>query len=255
MLSLLSKHERLISIHSNIEILLKIPLQPLSRHEMKNKLFTFIAISALSLTASATGISGMGTWSSTLLPLDVTGDGVVDVYYDTVENLTWLKDANPFGRQTWDSALSMADSSIFFGVAGWRLPSMKELSPNMFSTTASEMSVLFYSTLGNFDASAWGPGGPGTGGGLKNTGPFVNLQSSYYWLGTQKNATQAWAFGMGVGFTNALDKTPTLSIYNNFSMLVHEGRLASSIPEPSNISLMLIGLIATAIARARNNCH
>ena len=53
------------------------------------------------------------------------GNGTVT---DTVTNLMWTKDANPFGRELkWDDAMSGCGSFSISGIGGWRLPSRDEL--------------------------------------------------------------------------------------------------------------------------------
>jgi hypothetical protein len=50
------------------------------------------------MTSSAAGISGQGTWETTLLPRDLDGNpATLEAYYDTDLNVTWLADANSAG--------------------------------------------------------------------------------------------------------------------------------------------------------------
>ena len=44
--------------------------------------------------AQSAAVSGQGTWETTLQARDVDANGVVDAYYDTVLDITWLADAN-----------------------------------------------------------------------------------------------------------------------------------------------------------------
>jgi hypothetical protein len=39
-------------------------------------------------------VPGQGTWQTTLQARDLDGDGQIDAFYDTVLNITWLRDAN-----------------------------------------------------------------------------------------------------------------------------------------------------------------
>src|SRR5690349_11799993 len=71
-------------------------LQP-SPHMIARPLQTFVF--ALTLTTvvapvAASPVSGQGTWESELQARDINSDGLVDAYYDTALNLTWLADAN-----------------------------------------------------------------------------------------------------------------------------------------------------------------
>ena len=131
--------------------------------------------------------AGRGTWETTLQARDVNGDGIVEAYYDTAVNITWLANANAGagstfdnglnptdGRMTWVNANAWAAALNVQGVTGWRLPEMFS-----GSTTSSELSHMYCTTLGNF-----GPCNPltttGRGSwGFTNTGPFTNVVSEF----------------------------------------------------------------------------
>ena len=61
-------------------------------------------------------------------PLKNRGFGLI---YDSVRNITWLRDANyartightPTGEMTWDRAMAWVQSLSYYGTTGWRLPS------------------------------------------------------------------------------------------------------------------------------------
>ena len=66
------------------------------------------------------------------------------------------------------------------------------------------MGRLFYLTLKN-KAGVDGEGNRASGGGLKNTGPFANLQSGTYWTGTSYlyyEGIWCWTFNMSSGLLN-----------------------------------------------------
>ena len=78
--------------------------------------------------------AGRGTWETTLQARDVNGDGIVEAYYDTAVNITWLANANAGagstfdnglnptdGRMTWVNANAWAAALNVQGVTGWRL--------------------------------------------------------------------------------------------------------------------------------------
>lgn len=103
--------------------------------------------------AQAAGVSGQGTWETTLQGRDLNGnlaDGF-EAYYDTSLNITWLADANyaytsgfvsaanggitpqskygdgikwTDGRMSWDVANAWASQLNVYGLTGWRLPTM-----------------------------------------------------------------------------------------------------------------------------------
>src|SRR3972149_3477866 len=108
--------------------------------------------------------------------------------YDTDLNITWLKDANyaqtsgydADGMMTWFSAKSWAENLVYGGYDDWRLPSAinqdgtgpywaYRCEPHI---TGSELGHLYYVELGNSEP-------------LTNTGPFLNMQNSSYWFGTE----------------------------------------------------------------------
>jgi PEP-CTERM motif len=71
------------------------------------------ALLALAATAQAAGVSGQGTWETTLQPRDINADGKTDAFYDSVLKVTWLADAN-----AWAANLNV------YGATGWRLPTL-----------------------------------------------------------------------------------------------------------------------------------
>ncbi len=175
------------------------------------------------LPVQATGVSGQGTWESTLQGRDLDGNlATFEAYYDTLLGITWLVDANYAltsgydteghidGRLSWGPALVWAQSLDPYGsgVTGWRLPTAVDLgAPGCnFSyngtdcgynvdTLSSELAHMFYVTLGNlaYRDPLGNPAQPGWG--LTNTGPFLNLMSDYYyWTGTLADAGNAWGF-------------------------------------------------------------
>ncbi len=128
------------------------------------------------------------------------GNGLI---YDTDLDITWLQDANyaqtsgyanalPDGRMLWYDAVAWADQLVYQAYDDWRLPNADGLGPcdNGYDCTGSEMGHLYYTELGN---PALGP--------LTYTGPFENLQSADYWLGTEdvSDPDYAWQFGFGYG--------------------------------------------------------
>jgi hypothetical protein len=144
--------------------------------------------------------------------------------YDTVLNVTWLRNANANGRMNWTQANTWAANLVVGAYDDWRLPTMIA-SPNATvsyaggtdygynvrttsgGTVYSEMASLWYDTLGNKaycppgNAECSGAGTPQPGWGLTNTGPFQNLQSYLYWsgLGYAPDTDGAWYFGTGGG--------------------------------------------------------
>jgi hypothetical protein len=185
------------------------------------------------------------------------GGGLV---YDTVLNVTWLKDANyaktsgysTDGKMTWSEATAWAANlSYYDSVRGvtyddWRLPTVGPSNGTAYNynfstagntdvgynitSAASEMSYMHYVNLGN-------PGFHTTSGAvsgcyvsaadtcLNNAGPFINLQPGFYWSGTEYApvASGAWNFNFGNGGQGAIDKSNVL-----FAWAVRSGDVAAT---------------------------
>jgi len=179
---------------------------------------TAVAAAALAVVAlpqaHAAGVSGQGTWETTLQGRDLDGDLVngYEAYYDTALNITWLADANyaktsgydSDGLINWDGAKKWAAELNVNGKTGWRLPTMSDTGAsgcddstangihcgynvqtlNPISGLAySELAYLYYTTLGNKAYCA--PGDDGCldiqdGGGLTNVGNFKNVDPTFF---------------------------------------------------------------------------
>ena len=146
---------------------------------------------ACALPAQAAGVSGQGTWESTLLGRDINRNAVAAtdanaVYlYDTALKVTWLRDANVNGEINWwnatNWAANLSTGSGSKAISDWRLPAMTDTgAPGCdFSyggtdcgfnpdTSSNEMASLFFITLGNksiYNTS----GAEQAGWGLTNT--------------------------------------------------------------------------------------
>ena len=95
-------------------------------HLKTSVVFSTLAAAALLPlgTAQAAGVSGQGTWETTLLPRDINGDNIVDAFYDTVLDVSWLANANANGPMNWATATAWAAGLDVYGKTGWRLPTM-----------------------------------------------------------------------------------------------------------------------------------
>jgi len=86
-------------------------------------LIALTSLSAFSLAALAAPVSGQGNWETTLQARDINRDGVIDAYFDTALNISWLADWNANGPMSWHAATAWAGGLDVHGVTGWRLPS------------------------------------------------------------------------------------------------------------------------------------
>lgn len=130
------------------------------------------------------------------------GNGLI---YDTDLDVTWMQDANyaqtsgydADGLMNWSQAVAWADQLTYGGSSNWRLPTTTDVGlAGCSNTTAgdecaiipdpstSEWAHLFYVELGNL-SGYFADGNPRPGGGLTNTGPFINMKNDIYWGGTQ----------------------------------------------------------------------
>jgi hypothetical protein len=222
---------------------------------MKSKLLAVVATGLLTIPVSS---------QATLLARDAAGNavGLNDAsrtfIYDTDLNITWLANWNVNGAMTWAAANTWA-ANLSYAVGtnvinDWRLPtantgpssnctsSFTPVGPVQYygyGCTGSEMGHLWYTELGNT-----------AGGPLSNTGPFLNMQP-FNWSGTAYvlNPSNAWYFYTSNG---RQDYTYT---YNTFSAVaVRTGDvLAASVPEPSTLALLLMGLGGVGALRRRRS--
>jgi hypothetical protein len=163
-------------------------------------------------TMTAKSASGFGSpngtqvqissWSGTLTKQTTTpttpstphfvdkGNGTI---YDTVNNLTWLKNANCFSYKTWDNAISLSNN-LASGQCGlsdgsiagnWHLPTVDEL-------------MIFLNSGYNISS-------------LTSAG-FANVQNAY-WSSTIKDASKAYGVSFDNGYRIDESKTFTTAVW------------------------------------------
>jgi hypothetical protein len=268
------------------------------RHPWALAALSVVVIGSSSL-AHAAPVSGQGTWETTLQGRDLDGDlTTIESFYDTALDITWLANANAGvgstydelydptdGFMTWDNANNWVDSLTLGGYTNWRLPTTIDadgpdadtlgndgcnFTPSQYQgldcgyniSVHSEMSHMYYVTLG--DKAYYSTTGTGRqpGWGLTNTGHFYNVvDNGGYWSATEvaTDTRTAWAFAFEVGYQGGnLDKT-----YGAFSWAVHSGDVGAAtlpgatvvpIPIPAPLWLFgsgLIGLLGMSRIRQR----
>ncbi len=197
--------------------------------------------------------TGMGDWyapapgTGTLegrdangAPVDLLVGGLpnpaVVFVYDSKAKVTWLADWNnkegqpnpgsPAGFYDWFQADAWA-SALSFTVGGtvfndWRLP-------------IAEFASLWSSRLGNIAA-------------LDNTGPFSNLNADGYWTGTQPFplvSSPVSAFDYGAYAFSTIDGTvgDWTAAFQWDAVALRDGDvLASAVPEPATLAMLLTGI-------------
>jgi len=210
--------------------------------------------------AQADGVPGQGTWETTLLPRDIDGDTVTDAFYETVLDITWLRNANVNGAMDWDTAKTWANTLVVGGLGGWRLPNVVDTGApgcdwsdsgtdcgHNVDTATGEMPHLFYVTLGNKAYVDTSGSGPQPGWGLTNTGGFQNSFFYDIWSGTEyaPNPNHAWYFCTNSGAQSFDHKSDEL-----YAVAVRPGDVAA-VPEPQTYALLVLGLSAVMVAARR----
>ena len=206
------------------------------------------------------------------------GGGLI---YDTVLNVTWLQDANyaktsgysSTGALNWGQATTWAANLIYYDSVrnitwdDWRLPQTLpvngtsynySLSDNgstdvgynlsapgtMYSgSKGSEMAFMYYNNLGNQAG-----GNPLVDA---NAGPFINLRiwlDDIYWSGTEYDPNSAWFFSFFNGYQSSRNKIPGVYAWAVRSGDV--GATPSSVPEPSTMLFLGLGLMGLGMAKS-----
>jgi hypothetical protein len=204
------------------------------------------------------------------------GGGMI---YDTTRNITWLADmnyaqtsghtgtgVNANGRMTWDAATAWANNLVYGGFDDWRLPTLNPADttcsnnqnpgggfPNQYygtGCTGGELSGLFVTELGNkANESVLNQVGD-TAEQIANLALFSNVQSYYYWSGTEyaPNQNNVWVFRTGNG-----SQIEVSTVNRLYAVAVRRGDVTASVPEPQTLALALLALGATVVARRRRS--
>jgi hypothetical protein len=242
---------------------------------MKKMIRLFVLLSVLLSTTFAHAVSDpeKGTWTTTLEGRylgRVTPSGY-QAYYDTVLDITWLVttfaryDGSGFDgsadftppplQMTWDDAVSWAADVNIVGYDDWRLPRTTDIGATgcipYFMTNngcgynvrsqESELSHLFYETLGNVGKFDEAGNVRFDNGWPTNYGPFYDLIGGSFWFETPyaQDESKAWFFDMDFGFQGFTSKSD-----HNFYVVVMDGDIAMPVPEPSSSMMMFLGLVS-----------
>jgi hypothetical protein len=210
---------------------------------------------------------------------DLDGNGSIDAWYDSAQNITWLADANAGGNKNWNDARVWAHQFSIGGIGNgslgatdyWRLPTMVDVGNNgcEYSFTghtdcgynvertpgtpnASELAYMFHDILGNLSFCAQEPVASSSSCtqqnnyGLTNAGPFTNLGNDIFWTGSvylPRVFDYAWYFSTYDGSQDRNVQFDALAAW-----AVHPGDVGvAPVPLPASVWLMLSGLLGMAV--------
>jgi hypothetical protein len=215
------------------------------------RLKTWAAAAAAAMLALA------GTAQASPMTLVDGGLGVLDG--DT--QLEWTANMNLNGRMTWAAAnawIATLNASHYAGHNDWRLPTLDISDTSCsagtgdvrtgYNCSGGELSHLFVTNLGNkaYQSALTQTGD--TAEQIANLALFSNLQSHYYWSGTEyaPDLNVTWYFRPQDGYQLYNAKSNELH-----GVAVRAFDVVAAVPEPQTLALVMLALGAAGLARRR----
>lgn len=203
-------------------------------------------------------------------------DDVLNVTWLQDANYAQTSGYDADGLMTWSEAVIWASNLTYGGYTDWRLPLAGPVNGTAFNynlsysgntdfgqnmsapgttyagSTSNEMAHLNFNSLNNHakchptlsvDDSCYYIESLGWWGGasvIANTGPFINLQTTNYWSGTEyaPDTTKAWNFTFAYGSQSGNEK-----FINWAALAVRDGDV-SAVPLPAAAWLFGAGLLS-----------
>jgi hypothetical protein len=207
--------------------------------------------------AAAALLALAGTAQASPMTLVDGGLGVLDG--DT--QLEWTANMNLNGRMTWAAAnawIATLNASHYAGHNDWRLPTLDISDTSCsagtgdvrtgYNCSGGELSHLFVTNLGNkaYQSALTQTGD--TAEQIANLALFSNVWTAGGWSGTEyaPDPNQAWRFRAGIGLQDFQVKSYVLS-----AVAVRHSDVATAVPEPQTLALVMLALGAAGVARRR----
>jgi hypothetical protein len=170
------------------------------------------------------------------------GNGMI---YDSVQNITWLQNANLSGtKMNWEDSLAWADSLSVGSFDDWRLSNPDPICGlAVYNCTVNELGHLFYNEFG----LTQGQGVSSLFGGTNaNFNLFINVQASIYWSGAEYAplTASAWYFNTNTGIQSAGNKQNGLY----YGWAVRDGDVVA-VPAFRSLAIFSLGLLGLAACK------
>ena len=163
--------------------------------------------------------------AASVIAVDMNQDDEYNAFFDAVSNLYW-SGSNAFGALNFMKAEEAAAASTIEGITNWRLPTLAD-----FQT--------LYDDLGNNN-------------GVMNVGPFVSYKAQYWTSSLAPGFIGGWYsyFIPANGGSLTGESIHYVGLPVNV-WAVANGPIENTVPEPTTIALLGMGLIGVYLSTCR----